>query len=98
MRTRRDSSETTPLDDRVDEMRRTDHDAVNDTPRDLRMAGKLREGRNDADSDIRRRRGFDRMHDSPVLEQHRVGIGAADVNADPPHRHAPSKTERKSMS
>jgi len=26
------------------------------------------------------------VNDAPVIEQHGIGVGAADIDADPPHR------------
>ena len=73
--------------------------AVDRTARDIRMAGELRECGHDAGGNIRRGRGFDRVYDTSVFEQHGIGVGAADIDADPPHRYALlSKTERKSRS
>ena len=96
---RSDAREIAPLDDGVDEMGRADHDAVDRTARDIRMAGELRECGHDAGGNIRRGRGFDRVYDTSVFEQHGIGVGAADIDADPPHRYALlSKTERKSRS
>ena len=84
MRTAATRDKIAALDDGVDEMRRADHDAVDRAPRDFGMAGQLGQRRHDAGGDIRRRRGLDRMHDVPVFEQHGIGVGAADIDADPP--------------
>jgi hypothetical protein len=93
-----DARQIAPLHDGIDEMRRADHDAVDFAARDFGMAGEGCECRYDAGGDIRRRRSLDRVHDTPVFEQHRVCVGAADIDADPPHQSRSSKTERKSRS
>src|SRR5215204_5929750 len=84
------------LHDGVDEMRRADHDAA-DLPARLPVLGEFAERGDDAAGHVRRRRRLYRMHDPAVFEQHRVGVGAADIDADPPHRPA-SNTDLKSRS
>ncbi len=82
---RGDAGEPLPLHDRVDEMRRPDHDAADRFARDVGVRRKLRQRSDDAGRDIRRRRRLDRVYNLSVRKQYRVGIGAADVDPDPPH-------------
>ncbi len=83
---RGDARETAPLDDGIDEMRRADHDRVDRAARDFGMAGEFVERRDDALGHVFRRRRLDRLHDAASLQQHRIGIGAADIDADAPHQ------------
>src|SRR5207249_6183508 len=80
----------------IDEMRRADHHTVDRAARHLGMAAQEIEHGNDAAGHIFRRRRLDRMHDASVFEQHRIGIGAADIDPDAPH--GCWNTERKSRS
>jgi hypothetical protein len=54
----------------------------------------LAEGGGDAARDVDGGRCLDGVHDGVAVEQHGVGVGAADVDADAPH----ANTERKSRS
>src|SRR5258707_15673385 len=69
----------------VDEMRRADHDAVDRALRYLGMIRQQPERGDDAAGHIGAGGSFDRMHDASILQQHRIGIGAAHIDADPPH-------------
>jgi hypothetical protein len=78
-------------------MRRADHHAVDAAARHRGVAAKQFPRGDDAAGHVRGRRRLDRLHDAAVLQQHRVGIGAADIDADAPHGGA-WNTERKSRS
>lgn len=94
IRTPGDAGQAAPLEHGVDEMRRADHDAVKRTRRHVGMTAKQLQRRDDAAGHVLGGRRFDRMHDPAVLKQHRIGVGAANVDADASH----ANTERKSRS
>ena len=78
------AGEVAPLDDGVREVRGADHDGIDRTARPHR-GQELAKRRRDAAGDVGGRRGLDGMDDGVAVEQNRVGIGAADVEADAPH-------------
>ena len=81
--------EVAPLHHRVGEMGRADHDDVDR----LRLQTGCREHglerRDDARHHVRRRHGLDAGEDLRAVHDDRVGVGAADVDADPDHARLP---------
>jgi hypothetical protein len=66
-------------------MRRADHDPVDRTLHHVGVAAEKLQGGEDAAGHILGGRRFDRVHDPAVFEQHRIGVGAADIDPDAPH-------------
>jgi hypothetical protein len=72
-----------------------DHDTIDRAAHHCGMVRQLCQSRHDACGDVGRRRALDRLYDLPVFQQHRVGVGAANIDADPSHGYALSaNTER----
>ena len=81
--------EVAPLHDRVGEVGRADHD---DVDRLRLQTGRCEHGlerRDDARHHVRRRHGLDAGEDFRAVHDDCVGIGAADVDADPDHALLP---------
>ncbi len=92
---RGDRRQVAPLDDGVGEVRGPDHHGVDRAPVHARFLEQASQGALDARGHVRGRRGLHGVRDPVVLEQHGIRVGAAHVDADPPHA---SKTDRKSRS
>ena len=82
------------LDDRIGEMRRADHHRA-DTARVARMFAQRAHRRENAGGDVGGGRHLDCGFDPTLRDQDGIGIGAADVDADPVHD---ANADRKSMS
>jgi hypothetical protein len=66
-------------------MRRPDHDPVDKVPRYVQMRQQLAKRGDDAARHVLGGGRLDRVHNRAVCEQHRVGIGPADIDPDPAH-------------
>src|SRR5438045_5760600 len=80
------------LHDRVDEMRRAYHDRVDPGAGDIRVPGEARQRGEDPAGHVFSCRSLDTMYDARTVEQHRIGVGAADIDADAPHGQRPGMT------
>jgi hypothetical protein len=67
-------------------MRRADHDAVDRATRHLGVTGQQRERGDNAAGHIGGGRRLDRLHHPAVFKQHRIGVGAADIDPYAAHR------------
>jgi hypothetical protein len=80
-----DPGEPAPLHHGVDEVRGADHDGVDRPPAHRARRREARQRVEDAARHVGRRRCLDGARDLAVLDQHRIGVGAADVDANAPH-------------
>ena len=78
--------EVAPLDERVREVRRADHDGTHLIQLDVRRLDRGARRRDDPFRDLRRRRHFRRAEDLRTGDDDRVRVRPADVDAEPKHR------------
>ena len=77
--------EMAALHDRIDEMRRADHHAVDALVLQRTGRTEVPERVQDTRGDVLAGRGLDGPHDLAVLDQNGVRVGAADIDADTSH-------------
>ena len=82
---RADPAQGAPLHDGVDEMRRADHDGIDGLVADGAGCREAGERVEDPAGHVWRRRRLDGGAHPPLLDQHRIRVGAADVDADASH-------------
>ena len=85
---RRDRRQPLPLHRGVDKMRRADDDAVDRATGNVGMRRQFAKRGNDAGRYVCGGGGLDGINDTALFQQDRVGIGAADIDTDPPHRRS----------
>ena len=95
---RRRPVQAATLNHRIDEMGRADHHRIDVTGGVAHRRDQILQGRTDTACHVRRGDGLDGAENIVAIDQDRVGIGSADINADTLHGRAPAKTERKSRS
>ena len=59
---------------------------------DVRVPDQARQRGDDPAGHVFSCYGLHRMHDARAVEQHRIGVGAADIDADAPHGQRPGMT------
>jgi hypothetical protein len=82
---RADARQPAALNHGIDEMRGADHHGVNRSSAHDPRGGEALERIENAACNVGRRRRLDGASDSALLDQHRVRVRPADIDADAPH-------------